>query len=175
MNQTLKALAASALLTLSAMPAHAHVTLQSGPAVPGSSYKAVLSVPHGCAGSATVKLQVKIPEGLIAVKPMAKPGWNIEVTKGKYAQTYNFMHGMTVSEGAKEIAWTGHLDDAYVDEFVFAGFVADTVKPGNVMALPTVQDCEKGSESWTDIAAADQDPHSLKSPAPLLRIAAAAA
>ena len=32
----------------------------------GSSYKAVFVVPHGCAGSATIKIRVQIPEGVIA-------------------------------------------------------------------------------------------------------------
>jgi uncharacterized protein YcnI len=174
MKTIAKALA-TGLLALSAMLAAAHVTLQNGTAAPGTFYKAVLSVPHGCAGSATIKLRVQIPEGLIAVKPMAKPGWAIEVTKGKYDRSYSYIHGMTVSEGAKEITWTGRLEDAFVDEFVFAGFVADTLKPGDVLALPTMQDCDKGSERWVEIAAAGQNPHSLKAPAPLLRIAGAAA
>ena len=164
-----------ALLALSAMPASAHVVLQNATASPGTSYKAVLSVPHGCDGSATTKLSLQVPEGLIAVKPMAKPGWTIDVTKGKYERSYSFMHGMTVSEGAKQITWTGRLEDAFVDEFAFAGFVADTLKDGDVLVLPTVQECDKGIERWVEIAAAGQAPHSLKSPAPLLKIAATAA
>ena len=49
------------------------------------AYKAVFVVPHGCAGSATIKIRVQIPEGVIAAKPMPKPGWNVETIKGKYA------------------------------------------------------------------------------------------
>lgn len=171
MKRVAEILAAATLLALAANPTAAHVVLQNGTAAPGSFYKAVLNVPHGCAGSATIKLRVQIPEGLIAVKPMAKPGWAIEVTKGKYERTYSYIHGMTVAEGAKEIAWTGRLEDAFVDEFAFAAFVTDTLKPGDLLALPTVQECDKGSERWVEIAAAGQSPHSLKAPAPLLKIA----
>jgi uncharacterized protein YcnI len=175
MKPLAKLLAAATLLALAAIPADSHVVLQTGAAAPGTFYKAILNVPHGCGGSATIKLRVQIPEGLIAVKPLAKPGWAIEVIKGKYERTYSYIHGMTVAEGAKAIIWTGRLEDAFVDEFAFAGFVADTLKPGDVLALPTVQECDKGSERWVEIAAAGQDPHSLKAPAPLLKIAGPAA
>jgi periplasmic copper chaperone A len=56
-------------------PAVAHVTLEAQEANIGMPYKAVLRVPHGCEGSATVTLRVRIPDGVIAVKPMPKPGW----------------------------------------------------------------------------------------------------
>lgn len=175
MKRVAKTLAAATLLTLAAIPAGAHVVLQNGSAAPGTFYKAVLSVPHGCGGSATIKLRVQIPEGLIAVKPLVKPGWAIEVTKGKYERTYSYIHGMTVAEGAKEITWTGRLEDAFVDEFAFAAFIADTLKPGDVLALPTVQECDKGNERWVEIAATGQSSHALKAPAPLLKIAGPAA
>src|SRR6202035_238763 len=66
---------------LAASSASAHITLETRQATIGSSYKAVFAVPHGCAGSATVKIRVQIPEGVIAVKPMPKPGWNVETIK----------------------------------------------------------------------------------------------
>ena len=74
-----------AVATLTASSASAHITLQNREAAIGSSYKAVFVVPHGCAGSATTKIRVQIPEGVIGVKPMPKPGWNVETIKGKYA------------------------------------------------------------------------------------------
>src|SRR5262245_59617970 len=86
----------------------AHVALESQQAPVASTYKAVLRVPHGCEGAATLKLRVRIPEGVIAVKPMPKAGWTVETVKGKYARTYdNF--GTPVSEGVQEIVWTGKL------------------------------------------------------------------
>ena len=68
-------LAAVAVLVTS--PALAHVSLETKQATIGSSYKAVFAVPHGCAGSATTKIRVQIPEGVIAAKPMPKNGWNV--------------------------------------------------------------------------------------------------
>mgnify|MGYP000591963634 CR=1 FL=1 len=153
--------------------AGAHVVLDKSEARIGRSYKAVLAVPHGCDGSATVRLTVQVPEGLVAIKPMPKPGWTIEIKKGAYARAYDFMHGIKLSEGVKEISWSGRLEDSFYDEFTFTGFVADTFKGGEVLAIPAIQDCEKGTTKWVEMAAPGQDPHALKYPAPLLRLTVA--
>lgn len=162
---------AAALGALSA-PASAHVFLQSGTGIPGGSYRAVLAVPHGCGTSPTTRITVQIPEGMIAVKPMPKPGWTITVKKGAYAQSYDFMHGMKASEGVKEITWTGKLDNDFYDEFVFSSYLPGGLNAAEPLYLPTEQTCETGAENWAQIPAAGQDPHSLKSPAPQLRLAA---
>ncbi|MET0220416.1 MAG: DUF1775 domain-containing protein [Tardiphaga sp.] len=170
---TTRSLLAFAAMTAIVAPARAHVFLQSGPATIGGSYRAVLAVPHGCEGSATTRITVSIPEGLIAVKPMPKPGWTIALKKGAYAKSYDFMHGMTAAEGVQEITWSGKLDDDFYDEFVFTSYLPASLKADAPLYLPTLQSCEKGSENWAQIPAAGQDAHSLKSPAPLLRLAAA--
>ena len=109
---------AAALAVLVAAPAAAHVSLENKQASVGSYYKAVFAVPHGCAGSPTVKIRVQIPEGVIGVKPMPKAGWTLETVKGKYAAEYDF-HGNKLSEGVKEVAWSGgKLADDNYDEFV---------------------------------------------------------
>ena len=80
-------------------------------------------MPHGCAGSPTVKLRVQIPEGVIGIKPMPKPGWTVETVKGKYAIEYDF-HGSKLSEGVKEVVWSGgKLADDNYDEFIFSSFL----------------------------------------------------
>ena len=59
----------AALFPLSAF---AHVTLETPRAAAGGLYKAVLRVPHGCQGSPTVQLRVRVPEGVFAAKPQPK-------------------------------------------------------------------------------------------------------
>ncbi|OYU91354.1 MAG: hypothetical protein CFE29_00180 [Bradyrhizobiaceae bacterium PARB1] len=162
-----------AALGTAAVPASAHVFVQSGAATIGGSYRAVLAVPHGCGASPTTKITVQIPEGMIAVKPMPKPGWLIETKTGPYAQSYDFMHGMKASEGIKQISWTGKLDNNFYDEFVFSAYLPASLKADAPLYLPTLQTCENGSEDWAQIPATGEDPHSLKSPAPALRLAAA--
>src|SRR3546814_2317884 len=69
-------LISSFVLALAATaPASAHITLQTDAAAVGSYYKAVLRVPHGCKGAATTAIKIRIPEGVISVKPQPKVGW----------------------------------------------------------------------------------------------------
>ncbi len=147
----------------------AHVTLEHQEAFPNSSYKAVLRVPHGCEGKPTTAIRVQIPEGLIAVKPMPKPGWQLAVIKGKYDHPYEY-EGSELTEGVKEVDWTGgDLADDFYDEFVFTGRLTD-LAPDTVLSFPTVQECKGAVQRWIDIPAPGQDPDELAAPAPQLTI-----
>ena len=170
------AFAVTALAALSAASqAAAHVTLEKRQAPVGSYYKAVFAVPHGCAGSPTVKLRVQIPEGVIGIKPMPKAGWTLETVKGKYAAEYEH-HGSKVSEGVKEVVWSGGkvVDDNY-DEFVFSSFLTTGLKPDTTLYFPVVQECEQGVSRWIDIPSSEghsgHGPGS-KTPAPGLKLIA---
>lgn len=156
-------------------PASAHPSLERREANVGVPYKAVMRVPHGCDGSATTRVRVQIPEGVIGVKPQPKPGWALETTRGAYANAYPYYHGSTLTEGVREISWSGRLADEHFDEFVFSGFMAATLKGGDTIYFPTIQDCEKGSSAWTEIPSAGQSAHDLKHPAPALRLVQAQA
>lgn len=148
----------------------AHVTIESRAASPGTFYKTVVQVPHGCDGAATTRLQVRMPEGFIAVKPMAKPGWTIDIVRAPYGKSYEFIHGAKLDSGVREVTWTGHLDDAFYDEFIVVGFVAGSIKPGEELVFPVRQECGDHVEQWTEVAAPGQDAHALKKPAPLVHV-----
>jgi uncharacterized protein YcnI len=156
--------------TLAASLANAHVTLENRQATPASYYKAVFAVPHGCAGSPTVKIRVQIPEGVIAVKPMPKPGWSVETVKGKYSTSYE-LHGATITEGVKEVFWSGgKLADDNYDEFVLATFLTGSLKPNTTLYFPVVQECEQGTSRWIEIPQGDKSAHDSKSPAPGVKL-----
>jgi uncharacterized protein YcnI len=160
-----------AIVTLAAAPAFAHVTLEQNAAPVSSFYKVVLRVPHGCDGSATTKLSVQIPEGVISVKPMVKPGWTLQVTRGTYAKPYSFLHGAKFTEGPKEISWSGgNLPDAYYDEFVLSTFIAGELPAGGTLYFPVVQECEKGVHHWVEVPSADKPADRLGDPAPGLKL-----
>jgi uncharacterized protein YcnI len=155
------------ILYVSAAAAHATLEVQQAPI--NSFYKAVMRVPHGCEGSPTLKVRIQIPEGVIAVKPMPKAGWTLELVKGKYEKSYDYF-GTPMSEGVKEITWSGNLPDEYYDEFIFRGKLTDSLKPDTVLYFPTVQECEKGVDRWIEIPAAGTDPESYEFPAPGLKL-----
>lgn len=159
--------AVAGLAAAIAVPAaFAHPSFEARWAAVGASYKAVLKIPHGCDGSPTTRVRVLIPEGVISVKPKPMPGWSIETKRGSYERSYNFYHGSVLTEGVKEIVWTGKLLDDHYDEFVFAAFLTDSLQSGTSLHFPVYQQCQKGSYAWTETPAAGQDAHALKSPAP---------
>lgn len=164
------AFAVGIFITLGAGAAFAHVTLETGEAAVGSTYKAVLRVPHGCEGKATTAIRVKIPEGLIAVKPMPKAGWKLETIKGKYAKSYE-LWGERVAEGVTEVSWSGgDLPDEFYDEFVFRGTLAGDLPAGEKLFFPVVQECGEAADRWIEIPAAGEDEDALELPAPNLRL-----
>ena len=159
------------MAALAASPAAAHVYLEGKQATVGASYKAVFAVPHGCSGSPTVKIRVQIPEGVIAVKPMPKVGWNVDVVEGQYASAYDY-HGNKLTSGVKEVVWSGgNLPDRNYDEFVVSSFLTDSLKPNTTLSFPVVQECEKGVSRWIEIPAEGAaHSHEDKSPAPGVKL-----
>ena len=159
----------AALLTL-AGPALAHTTLETQQAPVASTYKAVLRVGHGCEGAPTLKLRVRIPEGVINVKPMPKPDWEMQSVKARYERAYDY-HGTAVSEGVREIVWTGKLPDEHYDEFVFRAYLTDSLKPHTMLYIPVVQECEGGkADRWIKIPAEGKDADDYQYPAPGVKL-----
>src|SRR4029078_5299393 len=140
-----------AAIVLAASPACAHVGLETKQATIGASYKAVFTAPHGCAGSPTVTIRVQIPEAVIAAKPMPKAGWNVEAISGKYAGEYDY-HGSKLSEGVKEVVWSGgKLPDHHYEEFVVSTYLTTGLKPNSMLYFPVVQESEQGVRRLIDI------------------------
>lgn len=163
--------AAAVLLTIGSSAALAHVTLETRQAQVGSTYKAVLRVPHGCEGKPTNVVRVKIPQGYYAVKPMPKPGWTLEKVTGKYEKPYN-NHGTEMTEGVTEVVWSGGnlLDDEY-DEFVVRGALGADLEVGSTLYFLVVQECPDGAaERWIEVPAKGLSSDDLEMPAPALKL-----
>ena len=173
MTRLLPAASLAATL-LAASPALAHIELEKNAAPAGSDFKLVFIVPHGCAGSATIALRVKIPEGVIKAKPMPKAGWTLTTVTEKLAQPVQYngttlmqTSGTMLTEDVREIDWTaGNLPDDYYDEFTIVAKLPD--KPGAVIYFPVIQQCAKGKSRWIEIPAQGQSGEDLKRPAPSL-------
>ncbi len=166
----LKTAIAAGSFLLSTNFVFAHATLETITASPGSAYKGVVRIGHGCNGTATITVRVKIPEGVTGVKPQPKPGWMVSTTKGNYAATHQ-LYGKPVSEGVQEIIWSGgKLLDEHYDEFLFRGNISATAS--SPLYFPVVQVCENGRHDWVEIPAVGQDAHQLKSPAPFVKLTA---
>ncbi|MCD4663544.1 copper chaperone PCu(A)C [Agrobacterium sp.] len=162
--------------SVSTAQAFAHATFVDGSAEQESTVVAALQVPHGCDGGlATTEVQIKLPEGFISAKPQPKAGWELEVIKGDYQKAYK-NHGKEIKGGPVEIRWKGgNLPDEFYDTLAVQGKISG-IEAGQDLPFKVTQLCgDKGKVSWDEVAAAGVDPHSLKSPAPTIRVAAKAA
>lgn len=174
------------LLALPAV-AGAHAVIEQKDAESGSYYKGVISISHGCEGSATTKVTIDIPNGLRGAKPMPKAGWQLDVVKSQLAKPYQ-SHGKTVVEDVTQISWYGNtLAHNHFDEFVFRGQIG--VGTGTRLYFPVRQECVVGELNWNQKPAEKIDrmvnhgddhsghgehaghmPEKLEYPAPVVRV-----
>ena len=154
---------------VSAGPASGHVTLEGRQAPADSYYKAVLNVPHGCKESPTVRIRVRIPEGVTSVKPQPKPGWKLAITRAKLPKPLDAGHGNMITETVSEVSWSGgELADEHFDEFRITMKLPD--RPGATLYFPVVQDCRAGVHRWIEVPDKGRTADDLKEPAPALRL-----
>ena len=112
-----------------ASPASAHVEAQGETAVDGLT-TVTFSFSHGCNGSPTNSLKVKLPPTTNEVKPENPPSWSSTVDRS-------------------QLTWTGgpiadHDPGAFTVTMRLVGTKGETVY------LPTVQGCEQGEDPWIE-------------------------
>ena len=169
MKRAYIALGAFLILAIPAT-APAHTLLRTAEAPAGSMYEAVLIIGHGCEGSPTVEVRVRIPPGMVAVKPMPKPGWDLQVNTGPYPEPV-LTGDESFTEGVQEISWSGgSLPDAWYDDFIFRGRLPDA-EPGTVIYFPVLQNCLEGEHRWIETTGDGES----DSPAPAVTISEAEA
>jgi periplasmic copper chaperone A len=166
----LRPLLIGALAAAFVAPAAAHVTLETGEAKVNAPYKGVLRVSHGCEKAATTSVRVRIPDGVIGVKPKPNAGWTLTTVTAKYPKPVKLYHSELI-EGVVEISWAGgKLPDAWYEEFVFTAFISGELQAGKTLYFPVVQECDRGVHRWIEIPAAGRSPSELAHPAPELKL-----
>ena len=150
----------------------AHITLETQEAKVGSTYKAVLRVPHGCDGKATTAVRVQIPEGVIAVKPMPKPGWKLETVKGKYAKSLRLLRRRADARASRK--WCGAAASCPTNSMTSScsgRMLTDGLAAGDDALLPGRAGMRDGAtERWIEIPAKGQDEDALEFPAPGVKL-----
>jgi periplasmic copper chaperone A len=151
---TIGALATTAVLALP-VAAQAHVT--ASPAeLPAEGYAKVdLSVPHGCEDSPTTSITVQMPDEVQSATPQVVPGWKITTKEGELPKPYD-NHGEQVTEGVREVTWSGGRLDPHQLE-IFGLSVKLEGKPGDNIAFKTIQKCAKGETAWIEIPAEGEE------------------
>jgi uncharacterized protein YcnI len=162
------AAAAALLVGLAAGNAAAHVTANPNQATADSWFRTALRVSHGCEGTPTVTVRVKMPDGVLSVRPEMKPGWEISITHRTLDEPIEGPHER-VTEVVDEVAWRGGpLPDAYFDEF---GLSMRLPAEQRTLYFPTVQECEGGVHRWIEIPSGGQEWDDLDEPAPFVTVA----
>jgi periplasmic copper chaperone A len=149
--------------------ANAHIVLDQKTATAGSYHRAAFRVGHGCDGSATNAVTVRLPAGVKGAKPAPKAGWMIERKIEKLTVPYD-SHGKTVTEAVTAITWRGGpLADEHFDEFVMQMQLPETTGP---IWFKVLQQCEKGQTDWAETPTQGTATKGLKAPATLLELLA---
>jgi uncharacterized protein YcnI len=146
--------------------AAAHVTLNPD-AVPADSFsRFAVRVPTE-RGVPTVKVTLRIPEGLTFVSFQPKPGWTRTVQMVKLAKPIT-MEGETVTERVGTVTWSGgSIGPGEFDEFGMSAHVPNS--PGRELVFPAVQTYSNGEVvRWIGAPDADE-------PAPRVTLEAAEA
>ncbi len=146
-------------LLMLALPvvANAHAVIEQKDAESGSFYKGVISISHGCDGSATTKVTIDIPYGVRDAKPMPKPGWKLDVVRSELTKPYLSNH-KTVTEDVTQISWYGNtLESDHFDEFIFRGQIG--VGTGTRLYFPVKQECVVGERHWNQTPDSKPSPH----------------
>lgn len=157
--------AASALVAVGV--AAAHIGTTPGVAAAGQTSIVGFTVGHGCEGSPTRSVSVRIPAGVTSAKPKPKPGWRIAIQRGRLPQPVKDFEGNTITRGVLSVTWSGgNLPDAYFDTFELRLGMPNT--PGRTLYFPTVQRCARGVHRWIQIPRQGQaEP---EEPAPAVRL-----
>jgi uncharacterized protein YcnI len=148
--------------------AQAHAVLERAEAPADSYFKVVIGIAHGCEGSPTLRVRIRIPEGVISVKPQPKAGWELSIRREKLPNPIDAGHGRTITDEVTEVTWSGRLLDENYDEFVMSVKLPD--RPGDILHFATVQECEKGVHRWIEIPATGKSSRDYTEPAPALRL-----
>jgi len=168
-NKAIHLIFSLGMLTLSTTVS-AHASLDQDTADADSSYQGAMMITHGCEGSPTISVSIRIPNEMKRVKPMAKAGWTVETTMETLAEPYE-VHGSTITEEIREISWTGgSLSDDLYDAFMFRGTLPETEQEQTLYFL-TVQKCANGEfHRWIDVPEAGKSSEDLEKPAPTLKV-----
>ncbi len=158
-----------AALVMFAVPANAHVTANPNQGAANSYFQTSLRIGHGCSGSPTVAVRVKLPDGISSVRPQMKAGWAIEIKMRKLDKPVDAGHGRMVSEVVDEVIWRGgSLPDAYYDDFGLVVRLPE--KAGTTLYFPVVQECQQGAHRWIEIPQGSQKWGDLREPAPFVTV-----
>ncbi|MHB1138660.1 MAG: YcnI family copper-binding membrane protein [Microthrixaceae bacterium] len=153
-----------------AAPAGAHISPQDPEATAGGYFTTAFKVGHGCEGSPTTRIEIKMADGVTSVKPQPVAGWNLSTTMRTLDPPVD-NHGTPITETVDTVVWEGgSLPDSELQMF-WVSMKLPEGDAGDTLAFPVVQTCEAGQTDWIEpiVEGEDEPEH----PAPVITLTAA--
>ncbi len=119
----------TALTLLAPAAAEAHVSVHPNEVPTGSFATLDIRVPNEMESASTVKLAVQVPPGFLDISTEYMPGWTAKVLTSKLAKPVQTDDG-EVTEGVREIVWTGDGEQGVIPPGQFVNFPISTEIPG---------------------------------------------
>lgn len=169
------ALAAAGLVALGSGAASAHVTVDPDVTTAGSYSVLAFAFGHGCEGSATTQIAIKVPEELVTVTPTIHAGWTVEKVMETLPTPVDDGYGGQYTERVAEVVYSADapVADGYRQALEVQAHLPE--EAGGTLYFPVVQTCEVGETAWVQIPQEGQDPEELEAPAPSISITGSAA
>jgi periplasmic copper chaperone A len=125
-----------------------------------------IGIPHGCAGSATTGMRIRIPDDIFMVRPEVKAGWELSMNMREMDPPVT-SEGVTYTKSVDEIIWRGGtLGDLEFDRFNFLALMPR--KENATIYFLTIQECAEGENKWVEVPEGDRSWGSYKHPAPFV-------
>jgi len=126
-----------------------------------------IGIPHGCAGSPTTAVRIRIPDDIFMVRPEVKAGWEL-TTKMRQMDPPITSEGVTYTQSIDEVTWSGNtLGDLEFDRFNMLALMPR--KENATIYFLTIQECETGENKWVEIPEGDRSWGSYAHPAPFVQ------
>ncbi|OII05322.1 YcnI family protein [Curtobacterium sp. MCBA15_008] len=157
--------------------ASAHVSATATSTAANSYTTATFSVPHGCDGSPTTKIEFQVPESVIEVTPTVNPNWTITKATAKYTSPSAASDDESAEDAGQRVTSVTYTAKTPLpaderDTFQLSFSLPDG-KAGDLVEFPALQTCEKGTVEWNQEQKAGQaEP---EHPAPSITLTAAEA
>lgn len=167
-NRLTRSLAAAAALATAALSVTAwgHALSVDKDAPAGGWHLVQIGIPHGCAGSPTTAVRIRMPDEIFMVRPEVKAGWELSM-KMRAMDPPITSEGVTYTESIDEIIWSGNsLGDLEFDRFLFLALMPRV--ENKTIYFRTIQECEEGDNRWVEIPEEGRSWGSYKYPAPFV-------
>jgi uncharacterized protein YcnI len=166
---------AAAAIGLTALPALAHVTVNSPGATQGSFGVLTFRMPNETDSANATELKVQLPpdQPLASVSVKPQPGWTYTVTRAKLPQPITDDDGNQVTDYPSVVDWKATAGGIKPGEYAEFPLSVGPLPKADSMTFKALQTYSNGETvSWIDLPAAgssDEPEH----PAPTLKLAPA--